>query len=170
MLRDEREGLTVFSGKNTSCEVSSKRMDKILKVKQVWILLLLSLFLLYYYDLVIEVLSRFFDRVGHKTTYVSSHGQSEVHDLVEISIFSLNDVTVKLTKKYEQPPRTSQNFSVLKIDWIFQKKNSLKDIGLGDQLKKMFLKILIFKILYFLRMCPIFVGSVHHFDRSENII
>ena len=37
----------------------------------------------------IRVLSRFFDRVGHETTYAS---------LEEISIFSLNNVTVRLTK------------------------------------------------------------------------
>ena len=31
----------------------------------------------------------------------------------------------------------------------------------------MFLKVLIFKILYFLKLCPIFVGSVHNFDNSD---
>ena len=31
-----------------------------------------------------------------------------------------------------------------------------------------FLKILIFKVLYFLKLCPIFVGSVHNFGRSDN--
>ena len=35
-------------------------------------------------------------------------------------------------------------------------------------IKKMFLKFLIFKILYFLKLCPIFVGSVHNFGRSES--
>ena len=29
---------------------------------------------------------------------------------------------------------------------------------------------LIFKILYFLKMCPIFVGSVHNFGRSDGDI
>jgi hypothetical protein len=43
-------------------------------------------------------------------------------------------------QNYEQPSTTSQNsdfqshFSVLKIGRIFPKKNSLKNIGLGDQL------------------------------------
>ena len=52
------------------------------------------------------------------------------------------------------------------------KKDSLKNIGLGDQLsvKKMFLKILIFEILYFLKMCPIFIGSVHSFGISDDDI
>ena len=46
----------------------------------------------------------------------------------------------------------------------------MKNVRLGDQLllKKMFWKILIFKILYFLRLCPIFVGSVHNFSKSDN--
>jgi len=74
-------------------------------------------------------------------------------------------------QNYEQPSRTSQNsyfqshFSVLKSSQIFPKKKiSMKDIGLGDQ----FLKILIFKILYFLKLCPILVGSVHNFGRSDD--
>ena len=45
---------------------------------------------------------------------------------------------------------------------MFPKKISMKNIQLGDQLSiKMFLKFLIFKILYFLKLCPIFVGFVH---------
>ena len=55
--------------------------------------------------------------------------------LVEISIFSLNIVIVRLT--------TIMN-------------NLLEH-----------LKILIFKILYFLKMCPFFVGSVHNFGWSD---
>ena len=30
-----------------------------------------------------------------------------------------------------------------------------------------FLKVMMFKILYFLKMCPIFVGSLNNFDRSD---
>ena len=43
-------------------------------------------------------------------------------------------------QNYEQPPRTSQHsyfqshYSVLKIGQIFPKKNSMKNIRLGDQL------------------------------------
>ena len=29
-------------------------------------------------------------------------------------------------------------------------------------------EILIFKILYFLKLCPIFVGSVHNFGKSDD--
>ena len=32
----------------------------------------------------------------------------------------------------------------------------------------MFLKSLIFEVLYFLKMCPIFVGSVHNFGKSDD--
>ena len=44
----------------------------------------------------------------------------------------------------------------------FFKSLSLKNIRLGDQLGFLdyFLKTLIFKALYFLKMCLIFVGSV----------
>ena len=60
---------------------------------------------------------------------------------------------------------------MLKIGRIFPKKNPLKNIGPGDQLlKRIFLKILIFKILYFLKISPIFVGSAHNFGRSDGDI
>ena len=87
--------------------------------------------------------------------------------LVEISIFSLNSVTVR---HYEQPPRTSQNsdfqshFSVLKIGRILPNVFSVKNIGLGVQL----LLNIFFKILYFLKMYPIFVGTVHNFGKSDD--
>ena len=47
-----------------------------------------------------------------------------------------------------------------------------KNIGLGNQLllKIFFLKILIFYMLYFLKICPIFVGSGHNFGRSDGDI
>ena len=57
---------------------------------------------------------------------------------------------------------------MLKIGQNLPKKNSVKNIGLGDQhLIKIFLKILIFEVLYFLKMCPIFVGCVHNFGKSD---
>jgi hypothetical protein len=75
-------------------------------------------------------------------------------------------------QNYEQPPGTFQNsyfqshFSVLTIG---PKKISMKNICLGDQLLlKIFLKFLIFKILYFLKLDLIFVGSVHDFGRSDD--
>ena len=54
--------------------------------------------------------------------------------ILEISIFSLNHVIVRLIKIIKQPPGTSQNsyfqshFSVSKIDRIFLKKLSMKNI------------------------------------------
>ena len=37
-------------------------------------------------------------------------------------------------------------------------------------IKKHFLRILILKLLYFLKLCPIFVGSAHNFGRSDSDI
>ena len=65
------------------------------------------------------------------------------------------------------------HFSVLKIGQIVPKKISVKYIGVGDQLLLTVLSFLEnydFKILYFLKMCPIFLGSVHNFGRSEGDI
>ena len=45
----------------------------------------------------------------------------------------------------------------------------MKNIQLGDQLLlQMFLKFMVFKILYFLKLCPIFVGSVHNFGSTDD--
>ena len=83
-------------------------------------------------------------------------------------------------QNHEQPPRTFQklylqsHFSVLKIGKLvesFQNNFSMKNIWLGDQLLlKMFLKIFIFQILYFLKLGLIFVGSVHNFGRSDDLV
>ena len=43
------------------------------------------------------------------------------------------------------------------------------NIGLGDQLLlKSFVENFDFNVLYFLKMYPIFVDSVHNFDRSDD--
>ena len=44
------------------------------------------------------------------------------------------------------------------------KKNSMKNIWLGDQLIIFFFE----KVPYFLKFCPIFVGSVHNFGKFDN--
>ena len=45
----------------------------------------------------------------------------------------------------------------------------MKNIRLGDELLlKYVFENLIFKILYFLKLCPIFVDSVHNFGRSDD--
>ena len=58
-----------------------------------------------------------------------------------------------------------------KIGQIFPKKISVKNIWLEDQLilKKFFEKI-DFKVLYLLKMCPIFVSSVQNFGESDDDI
>ena len=77
-------------------------------------------------------------------------------------------------QNYEQPPQTYQNlyfqshFSVFKIGRTFPKYFK-KNIGLVDQvILKMFLKTLIFQILYFLKLWPIFVSPLHNFGRSDD--
>ena len=77
-----------------------------------------------------RVRPRFFDQVGHETMYASSGNKH----------FFTKSCHRQTYQNYEQPPQTYQNlyfqshFSVLKIGRIFPKKNSMKNIGLGDQL------------------------------------
>ena len=106
-------------------------------------------------------------RVGHETAYASG-GKN--------NIFT-KSCHRQTYQNYEQPPQTSQNsdfqshFSVSKIGQIFPKKISLKNIGLGDQLLiKNNFEFFFFKYFFFLKMCPIFVGSVHNFGRSDDDI
>ena len=113
-----------------------------------------------------RVRPRFFDQVGHETIYASSGNKH----------FFTKSCHCQTYHNYEQPCKKDLKnlsfkviFECLKLVESFQKKISKKNIRLGDQLlSKMFLKILIFKILYFLKLCPIFVGSDHNFDRSDN--
>jgi len=91
--------------------------------------------------------------------------------LVEISIFSLKNVTVRLTKIMNNLLELLKIliFKVIFHSWklvkSFQKEPS-KNIGLGDQFlfEKLILKYFISWIIYF---CPIFVGSVRYFGRFE---
>ena len=97
--------------------------------------------------------------------------------LVKISIFSLTTVNSQTYPNYEQPPWTSQNSDfqsyllVWKIDLIFP-FFYFEYFGFGYQLlkKKIFFEILTFKMLYFLKMCVIFVGSVNNFGKSDGDI
>ena len=73
-------------------------------------------------------------------------------------------------QNYEQPPRISENsdfqshFLVLKIGRIFPKRNLCYKYWtrIPGFIKNVFEN---FKVLYFLKMCPIFVGSVHYFGQ-----
>ena len=98
--------------------------------------------------------------------------------LLKIRIFSLNNDIIRLTKIMNNILKDCKIrtfkviFQCLKLVESFQ-FFSVKNIGLGDQLslKVNFLKILIFDVvLYFLKMCPIFVGSVHNFGYSDDDI
>ena len=58
---------------------------------------------------------------------------------------------------------------MLKIGLIFPKNMFIKNIKLWDQLLiYIFFFNFIFKTLNFLKMSPIFVGSVHNFGRSDH--
>ena len=50
--------------------------------------------------------------------------------------------------------------------WFFCYNTGLEE----HFLELTFLKTLIFKVLYLLKMCPIFVGSVHNFGKSDDDI
>ena len=81
------------------------------------------------------------------------------------AVESVQDFLIKLDMK-PCMRLVEMNF-LLKLCRIFPKKFSMKNIQLGDQLLlQMFLKFMVFKILYFLKLCPIFVGSVHNFGKS----
>ena len=80
-----------------------------------------------------RVRPRFFDQVRHETMYASSGNKH----------FFTKSCHRQTYQNCEQPPQTYQisyfqsNFSVLKIvkiGRIFPKKNSMKNIGLGNQL------------------------------------
>ena len=77
-----------------------------------------------------RVRPRFFDQVGHETMHASRGNKH----------FFTKSCHRQTYQNYEQHPRTCQNsyfqshFSVSKIGRIFPKKNSIKNIGLGDQL------------------------------------
>ena len=105
----------------------------------------------------------FFDQVGHQNAYASIWNKR----------FSLNHVIIRPTKIMNNIIKDCKilTFKVIfdhqkstESFWIFF---SVENIRVGDNFNKWnFLKTLIFKVLYFLKMCPIFVGSVHNFGRS----
>ena len=95
-----------------------------------------------------RVCPRFFDQDGHETMYASSENKH----------FFTKSCHRQTYKNYEHPLRTYQNslfqnhFSVLKIGQILPRIFSIKNIGLGrDFPTNFYQKMLIFKILYFLK-------------------
>ena len=91
---------------------------------------------------------RFFDQVGHQTKYA----------FIKNKYFFTKSRHRQTYQNYEQPPQILQNmyfqshFSASKINEIF----------LG------FLTMIFKGLLCFLKMCPIYVGSVHNFGRSDD--
>ena len=112
--------------------------------------------------MLLRVRPRFFDQVVHETIYASNRNKHFFKKLCHC----------QTDQNYEQPPRTSQNsyfqdhFSVLKIGRIFPKKILYEEyLTMRPTFINFlfFLKILMFKVLYFLKLRQIFVGSVHNF-------
>ena len=111
------------------------------------------------------------------TDFLIKMGIKPSMHLLEISIFSNKWCHSQTYQKYEQHPQRLQNsdFQSLvpasKINQIFLIFFSMKNIRLGLQLLHIiFLKNLIFKVLYVLKICPIFVGSYLYFGRSKDDI
>ena len=97
--------------------------------------------------------------------------------LLEISSFSLNNDLVWLTKIMSNLVKDLKilSFKVicqcLKLVKSFQKKNSVKNVWSEDQFILMkFFENFDFEGTYLLKMCPIFVSSVHNFGKSDNDI
>ena len=97
--------------------------------------------------------------------------------LLELSIFSLNNDIVRLTKIMNNLVKDLKIlsfkviFQCLKLVESFQKKISVKNIWLGGHFISMKVSWNFdFKVFYLLKMCPIFVGSVHNFGKSEDDI
>ena len=78
-----------------------------------------------------------------------------LHQL-ETSIFSLNN-DIRLTKIIKN---LVKDLKILSFKVIFQSRKLVEN----------FLKTLIFKVLYLLKVCPIFVGSIHNFGKSDDDI
>ena len=113
-----------------------------------------------------RVISRFFE--------IEVNMQSSMH-LLEISIFSLNNVTVRFTKimnnllKHLKILIFKVIFQCWKLFESFQKKIFEEYwTRRATFIKKSFL--LHFQVLYFLEMCPIFVSSVHNFGTTDGDI
>ena len=95
--------------------------------------------------------------------------------IVETSSFSLKHVIVRLTKIMNN---LLWHLKIRAFKVIFLRQKLVESVRKkiyeeyltrrSTFIKTSFLKILIFKILYFLRLCPIFVGSVHNFGKSDN--
>ena len=106
----------------------------------------------------LETVQDFFLPVGHETTY-----------LWKIIIFQYITSSSDLPKlSTTSSKNTNSDFSV-ENQWNLFDFFPLTNMSLEDQFIFLrFLEDLIFKILYFLKMCPIFGGSLDDFGRSEN--
>ena len=98
------------------------------------------------FDIVNRYRPRSFDQVGHQTTSV----------YIENKHFSLNDVIVRPTKIMNNLLKNCIKNQPNLADFF-----TMKNITLGDQILLVFFfeNLMILKVLYFLKMCPIFDDS-----------
>ena len=98
----------------------------------------------------LDTVQDFFAQVGHQT--MSAYIENK-HVMVRPTKIMNNLLKVCKICTY-------QSFFGIKHQPNLFEFFSVKNIGLRDQILN-FLKTMIFKVLCFLKMCPIFVGSVH---------
>ena len=103
------------------------------------------------------------------TDFLIKLGIKPCMHLLEIGIFLLNHVIVKPTKIMNN---LLKDCKILTFNVIFQHQKSTESFWIFlwrifDQLLPM--KFLIFKVFYFLKMCPFFVSSVHNFSWSDSV-
>ena len=109
---------------------------------------------------------RFFVQVGHQTTYAYIGNKH----------FFSKSFHHQTYQNYEQSPQRLQNlyfqsnFSASKIKRIFLNFFFCEEYltRRSTFISEMFWKLLIFTVLCFLKMCPIFVGSIHNFGKFNN--
>ena len=95
-------------------------------------------------------------------------GIKPVMHLLEVHIFSLNYDIIRLAKIMDNLVKDLKIliFQCLKLVECFQEKYLIR----RQTFIKRFLNILMFEVLNLLKICPIFVGSVHDFGRSDGVI
>ena len=103
--------------------------------------------------------SRFFVQVGHQSTCatIGYHHFSLLYHVIIVRPCKIINSSCKNPKFWFK-----NHYSVLKINGTFHWR------PIEQLLLMTFFENFDFKILYFLKMCPIFVGSADNFGRSDD--
>ena len=106
--------------------------------------------------------------------FLNKLGMKLCINLVEISIFSQNRQTYQ---DYEQSSQTFQTFDFSKSFFSVKNWSNLSPpkqffgeywTWIPSFIKNFFWKFWFSKHFFFLKICPIFVGTLHNFGRSDN--